>query len=98
MQNSVFYEAFLGSAGVTKYSLCMGSHVARDITIPWTVHRMVRLSTFFSFKRICFLNGLHGNHNLTGCRILLNEKCLLLTTKLKSSLSSRRCIVKEEIF
>ena len=43
VQNSVFYEAFLlitwikPSAGVTKYSKCMGSHVARDLTMPRTI-------------------------------------------------------------
>ena len=48
VQNSVFYEAFLPittikpSAGVTKYSKCMGSHVAYDLTVSRTV-RMVRL-------------------------------------------------------
>ena len=43
VQNSVFYEAFLPitwikpSAGVTKYRKCMGSHIVRDIMMPWTV-------------------------------------------------------------
>ena len=47
VQNAVFYEAFLpitwikSSAGFTKYSKCMGSNVARDITIPLAI-RMVR--------------------------------------------------------
>ena len=51
VQTSVLYEAFLpitsikSRAGVTNYSKCMRSHVARDITMPQTV-RMVRLCSY----------------------------------------------------
>ena len=66
----MFYEVPITwikpSAGVTKYSKCMGSHVARDITMPRTV-QMVRLwfyrfafEVFFStgFGRV--FSGSHG--------------------------------------
>ena len=51
VQTSVLCEAFLpitsikSRAGVTDYSKCMISHVARDITMPRTV-RMVRLCSY----------------------------------------------------
>ena len=51
VQTSVLYEAFLpitlikSRAGVTNYSKCMRSHVARDITMPRTA-RMVRLRSY----------------------------------------------------
>ena len=51
IQTSVLYEAFLpitsikSRAGVTNYSKCMRSHVARDITMSRTA-RMVRLCSY----------------------------------------------------
>ena len=57
----MFYEVPITwikpSAGVTKYSKCMGSHVARDITMPRTV-QMVRLWFYrFAFEVFLFSTG-----------------------------------------
>ena len=72
-QNSVFYEAFLPmtwikpSTGVAKYGKCMGSHVARDITIPRTVRMDIRNASWGEGDYMLVFNTLYFLAGSTQC-------------------------------